>query len=75
MTIRFASANITFPLAGEIRHVLESLATICSNPVPTMGAFGYMIGTDWRCIFEPINARFASSCSTKGINADATLKI
>jgi hypothetical protein len=29
-------------------------------------------GTDCRCIFDPINARFASSCSKNGINEAAT---
>ncbi len=26
-------------------------------------------GTAWRCMFEPISARLASSCSRKGIRA------
>ena len=30
------------------------------------------VGTACRCMFEPINARFASSCSRKGISAAAT---
>ena len=29
-------------------------------------------GTPWRCMFEPINARFASSCSRNGIRPAAT---
>ncbi|MNL16271.1 hypothetical protein D3C87_1373030 [compost metagenome] len=29
-------------------------------------------GTAWRCMFEPIRARLASSCSRKGIIAVAT---
>ena len=44
-------------------------------PVPTIGALGFIRGTDCLCIFEPINARFASSCSKNGIKAAATLKI
>ena len=29
-------------------------------------------GTAWRCMFEPINARLASSCSRNGIKLAAT---
>ena len=29
-------------------------------------------GTAWRCMFEPISARLASSCSRNGISAAAT---
>ena len=41
-------------------------------PVPTSGADGLSSGTAWRCMFEPINARFASSCSRNGISEAAT---
>ena len=40
-------------------------------PVPTIGFCGNNSGTDCRCIFDPINARFASSCSKNGIKAAA----
>ena len=30
------------------------------------------IGTAWRCMFEPMSARFASSCSRNGISDAAT---
>ena len=33
---------------------------------------GRSSGTDWRCMFEPISARLASSCSRNGIIAVAT---
>jgi hypothetical protein len=41
-------------------------------PVPTSGASLRSSGTDWRCMFEPIRARLASSCSRNGIIAVAT---
>ena len=43
-----------------------------SMPVPTNGLSARKHGTAWRCMFEPINARFASSCSRNGINEAAT---
>ena len=53
----------------------ESNAARNSTPVPTTGASGWRSGTDWRIMFEPIRARFASSCSRNGIIAVATLTI
>ena len=50
----------------------ESSAARPSIPVPTMGDSGSSSGTAWRCMFEPIRARFASSCSRNGISAVAT---
>ena len=44
-------------------------------PVPTSGASGVSSGTAWRCMFAPISARFASSCSRNGISAAATLTV
>ena len=41
-------------------------------PVPTNGASERISGTAWRCMFEPIRARDASSCSRNGIIAVAT---
>ena len=41
-------------------------------PVPTSGASAITSGTAWRCMFEPISARLASSCSRNGIIAVAT---
>ena len=49
----------------------ESRATFPSSPVPTSGACGKRSGTAWRCMFEPISARLASSCSRNGISAAA----
>ncbi len=39
-----------------------------SRPVPTIGASVIKRGTPWRCMFDPIRARFASSCSRNGIS-------
>ena len=50
----------------------ESRAATCSMPVPTMGASARSSGTAWRCMFEPIRARFASSFSRNGMSAVAT---
>ena len=41
-------------------------------PVPTSGASGCSSGTAWRCMFEPMSARLASSFSRNGISAAAT---
>ena len=49
-----------------------SRATLPSMPVPTSGDSLTSSGTPWRCMLEPINARFASSCSRNGINPAAT---
>ena len=50
----------------------ESRATTASMPVPTSGASARTSGTAWRCMFEPISARLASSFSRNGISAAAT---
>ncbi len=49
-----------------------SRATAASMPVPTSGASDWISGTAWRCMFEPISARLASSFSRNGISAAAT---
>ena len=71
MTIRLLSTFSTTPSTSEITSAPESRATLCSMPVPTMGASGRISGTAWRCMFEPIKARLASSCSRKGISEAA----
>ena len=43
-----------------------------SMPVPMSGAAVLMSGTAWRCMFEPMSARFASSFSRNGISDAAT---
>ena len=60
MTSPGSSASTTCP---------ESRATRASIPVPTTGACGLSSGTAWRCMFDPIRARLASSCSRNGISA------
>ncbi len=58
------SARITSPASVAARY---------SMPVPTTGASDLRSsGTDCRCMFEPISARLASSCSRNGIMAVAT---
>ena len=52
-----------------------SIAARRSIPVPISGASGFSSGTAWRCMFEPISARLASSCSRNGISAVATDQI
>ena len=69
------STYTTFPSTGDTTADLESTATFFSIPVPTIGDSGFIKGTDCLCIFDPIKARFASSCSRKGISAAATLSI
>ena len=53
-----------------IKHGFE--ATFLSKPVPTNGFSLRSVGTACRCIFEPMSARLASSCSRNGINDAAT---
>ncbi len=48
------------------------LATDFSRPVPTQGGSTFSNGTACRCMFEPIKARLASSCSRNGISAAET---
>ena len=52
-----------------------STATRCSMPVATSGASGRRSGTACRCMFDPISALLASSCSRNGIRAVETLTI
>ena len=67
MVISFASTYSTTPSDSALISTLESDATCFSKPVPTIGDWGNNNGTAWRIIFDPINARLASSCSKKGI--------
>ena len=67
-----ASTKVTVPLTRVIGTMPESRATWVSRPVPTKGRSGRNRGTAWRCMFEPIRARLASSCSRKGIKEVAT---
>ena len=50
----------------------ESRAVMYSMPVPTYGACARSSGTAWRCMFNPISARFASSFSRNGTSEAAT---
>ena len=50
----------------------EFIATAFSSPVATIGGSATSSGTAWRCMFEPIKARLASSCSRNGIRPAET---
>ena len=50
----------------------ESRAVMYSMPVPTNGDRARSSGTAWRCMFDPINARLASSFSRIVISDAAT---
>ena len=52
-----------------------SIAARRSMPVPISGASVTSSGTAWACMFEPISARLASSCSRNGIIAVVTDQI
>ena len=71
-TMRIASTWSTTPARRAVIAAPESRATISSMPVPTNGASARSSGTAWRCMFEPISARFASSFSRNGISEAAT---
>ena len=72
MMISSAVTRLTMPASRASNTTPESHAALYSMPVPTMGASGTSSGTAWRCMFEPISARFASSFSRKGIMPVAT---
>ncbi len=50
----------------------EFCATAFSRPVATSGGSATSSGTACRCMFEPISARLASSCSRNGISPAET---
>ena len=70
--MRIASTWSTTPARLAVIAAPESRATISSMPVPTNGASARSSGTAWRCMFEPISARLASSFSRNGISEAAT---
>ena len=70
--IRRESTESTVPARRHTTAAPESLTVMCSMPVPTSGASERSRGTAWRCMFEPISARFASSCSRNGMSDAAT---
>ncbi len=72
ITMRWASTWSTTPSRLATTVTPESRATMPSMPVPTSGASVRTSGTAWRCMFEPISARLASSCSRNGISEAAT---
>ena len=68
ITIFCASTYTTLPSVLEITTAPESTATFLSNPVPIYGASVLNNGTACLCMFDPISALLASSCSRNGIN-------
>ena len=72
ITMRVASTWSMMPERRAMIVTPLSRATVSSMPVPTSGASARISGTAWRCMFEPISARLASSFSRNGISAAAT---
>ena len=70
--MRSASTLSTLPSRRARTVTPESRPTVFSRPVPTSGASVLSSGTAWRCMFEPIRARLASSFSKNGISEAAT---
>ncbi len=70
--IASAETSVTTPPASATMTSPASVAARYSMPVPTSGDSLRSSGTDWRCMFEPMSARLASSCSRNGIIAVAT---
>ena len=62
----------TTPFDSEVTTERESDAAFASSPVPTSGASETRSGTPWRCMLDPMSARFASSCSRNGMSPAAT---
>ena len=60
------------PSGAPRRTAPESRAVMYSMPVPTYGARARSSGTAWRCMFDPISARLASSFSRNGTSEAAT---
>ena len=71
-TMRPASICTISPPRRAFTVTPESRATARSMPVPTSGFCARRVGTAWRCMFAPISARLASSCSRNGTSAAAT---
>jgi hypothetical protein len=71
-TMREPSTKSTTPSRLATTVTPESRATMPSMPVPMSGDMVRTSGTAWRCMFEPISARLASSCSRNGIKDAAT---
>ena len=57
---------------GDSRSRRSHAPPARSMPVPTSGFSERSVGTAWRCMFAPISARLASSCSMNGTSAAAT---
>ena len=70
--MRSLSTESTTPARLQMMTAPESRAVTRSMPVPTNGASARSNGTAWRCMFEPISARLASSFSRNGIRLAAT---
>ena len=71
-TMRLLSTKSTVPERRATTTAPESRAVMYSMPVPTNGARAWSSGTAWRCMFDPISARFASSFSRNGMSDAAT---
>ena len=71
-TMREASTDWMTPSRLATTVTPESRATMPSMPVPTSGDAVRSSGTAWRCMFDPIRARLASSFSRKGTSEAAT---
>src|ERR1700687_2657380 len=70
--MRSESTESMMPLRLARMTAPESRAVTPSMPVPTNGASATSRGTDCRCMFAPISARLASSCSRNGTSEAAT---
>ena len=70
--MRSESTESMMPLRLARITAPESRAVTPSIPVPTIGASARSNGTDCRCMFAPISARLASSCSRNGTSEAAT---
>ena len=72
MMMRWLSTNVTMPPRAAFTIMPEWVPTTRSMPVATHGGSLLTSGTAWRCMFEPMSARLASSCSRKGISEALT---
>src|SRR5205807_2665626 len=71
MITRVESTWVTVPSSSALTIMPEFIATSRSSPVATIGGSDTRSGTAWRCMFEPISARLAPSCSGKAFSPAA----
>ena len=71
-TMRWRRRSRRCPTGGPTTTAPESRAVMSPCRCRPAAPRARSSGTAWRCMFEPISARFASSCSRNGMSEAAT---